>query len=271
MPPVIVACVNLKGGVGKTALAVNFAAYCGRANMNTLLVDLDPQTNATFSCMKVEEWEEHAAKKGTVADLLGARGHASAEGAARDAKSVIRNSVFKNVDLVPSHLDLFTVDLDLGSATARERRLRRALQPVLEGYRLVVCDCPPNLTIPTQNAIAMSTHYVVPISPDFLSALGVALLVTRVRRLSEELEHKIDLAGMVISRVGRPAIHRQQTVAALRQQFTGDVLQAEIKDRVAVSKSAESHLPIYDMGDGLAAAEFEAVSRELLNRMGVTP
>jgi hypothetical protein len=67
--PAVVSCVNLKGGVGKTAISVNFAAYCGSKNLKVLLVDLDPQTNATFSCISVEKWQEHAAKKGTVANL----------------------------------------------------------------------------------------------------------------------------------------------------------------------------------------------------------
>ena len=148
-----VACVNLKGGVGKTAIAVQFAAYCGRQNLRTLLIDLDPQTNATFSCIGIDEWETHASEHGTVADLLGAR-HTTAESSNRDAKSVIIQDVFEGMDLVPSHLDLFSVDLDLATATARETKLRRAIQPVLKDYDIVICDCPPNLTIPTQNALA---------------------------------------------------------------------------------------------------------------------
>ncbi len=68
---VVVSCVNLKGGVGKTALAVNFAAYCGKKDYKTLLVDLDPQTNATFSCISPEAWSKHRKDNGTVADLLG--------------------------------------------------------------------------------------------------------------------------------------------------------------------------------------------------------
>ncbi|TFZ57413.1 hypothetical protein E4V01_15675 [Methylorubrum sp. Q1] len=86
----IVACVNLKGGVGKTALAVNFAAYCGINNLKTLLIDLDPQTNATFSCISPEDWQKHAAEHGTVADLLGVRNHSSAEGTAKDPATVIK-------------------------------------------------------------------------------------------------------------------------------------------------------------------------------------
>ena len=73
--PTILACVNLKGGVGKTAIAVNFAAYCGREGMRTLLVDCDPQTNATFSCIRAEDWAEHAKQCGTIASLLGSEGH----------------------------------------------------------------------------------------------------------------------------------------------------------------------------------------------------
>jgi chromosome partitioning protein len=141
--PFIVACVNLKGGVGKTAIAVNFAAYCGSIGMRTLLVDLDPQTNATFSCISVDQWEEHATKHGTVADLFGARAHANAEGKQKTFDEVVKKGVFKNLDLVPSHVELFTIDLDLASATARESKIKKALTPVLGNYDMIVCDCPP--------------------------------------------------------------------------------------------------------------------------------
>ena len=267
----IVSCVNLKGGVGKTALAVNFAAYCGASGLRTLLIDLDPQTNATFSCIEVDAWEEHATSHGTVADLLGARDHTSAEGTQKTAADVILANVFPKVDLLPSHLDLFSVDLDLSGATARETRLRRAVQPVLPNYDIVVCDCPPNLTIPTQNALALSTHYVVPISPDYLSGIGVGILLLRVAKFSSDMEHAISGAGIVISRVGRPALHREMTVAALRQRFGAQVLDEEIHERVKVSEAAAAHRPIYDMGDDAASQEFTDVSDELLRRIGLNP
>jgi chromosome partitioning protein len=263
------ACVNLKGGVGKTAIAVNFAAYCGMKKLKTLLIDLDPQTNATFSCISVQDWQTHASKKGTVADLLGARSHANAQGSRKEIQSVIRKGVFKNVDLIPSHLDLFTVDLDMASATGRENRLRRALQPVQDKYDIIVCDCPPNLTIPTQNALAASSHYIVPVSPDFLSALGVGLLLSRIVELSDELERDLTRAGIIISRIGRPAQHRAETVAALRKTFGKDVLNAEIRERASVAKSAEKNLPVYQMGDTDADSEFRQMSIEVLQRMGV--
>jgi chromosome partitioning protein len=267
--PKIVSCVNLKGGVGKTALAVNFAAFCGKIDKKTLLIDLDPQTNATFSCVDVNEWERHAAENGTVANLLGHRNHTNAEGNQKTVEDIIIKDVFKNVDLLPSHLDLFSIDLDLSGATARETLLRRAIQPILENYEIIICDCPPNLTIPTQNALTLSTHFIVPISPDFLSSLGVALLLSRVRKFSNDLEQNIEHAGIVISRVGRPASHREMTVAALRQTFNNLVFDQEISERVKVSEAAAKHTPIYEMGDPTSAREFSNVAKELLKRIGV--
>jgi chromosome partitioning protein len=81
----------------------------------------------------------------------------AAEGKKIEVKDVIVKGVFKNVDLIPSHIELFTIDLDLGGATGRELKLRKALKPVLDNYDLIVCDCPPNLTIP-HRTFSLSAH-----------------------------------------------------------------------------------------------------------------
>jgi chromosome partitioning protein len=234
--------------------------------MRTLLVDCDPQTNATFSCILGEEWAEHAKQNGTIASLLGVRSIAG-ETNHKDPATVIKKSVFENVDLVPSHISLFSVDLDLGGAVGRELRLRKALRPVLDHYDMVVCDCPPNLTIPTQNALAMSTHYVVPVPPDYLSILGVALLNNRIDELCENIDHKTINAGIIVSRVGRKAAHRENLLASLRTRFQDLVLKTELRERVAVPESVSLQKPIYDMGDEQASQEFAAMSQELLERI----
>lgn len=261
------AVVNLKGGVGKTAIAVNFAAYCGSIGKRTLLIDLDPQTNATFSCVPVEKWQSHARENGSVADLLGARSYSSAEGRERTARDVIIPSVFKNVDLIPSHLDLFTVDLDLAGATARETRLKRSINDVKDEYEIIVCDCPPNLTIPTQNALALCSDFVIPVSPDFLSGIGITLLVNRVRRFCRDLEHDLEFSGVVFSRVGRDSQHRDEVKSSIMRQIGEKVFPIEIKERSAVSEAAARNTPIYGLHDASAAEEFEQVSKELLKRM----
>ena len=264
----ILSFVNLKGGVGKTALAVNFAAYCGTKGIKTLLIDVDPQTNATFWCMDIDVWESHAKDNGTIANLLGFRPQAFGESGNPDINKIIKKDVFKNVDLIPSHLDLFTIDLDLAGATGREFRLKQAIGPILGDYGIVICDCPPNLTIPTQNALAASTHYVVPISPDYLSGIGVGILLKRIGQFCTDLQgHTLKLSGMVISREGRPAIHRAQTVSALRETFGDDVLRVQVKERVAVSESAGRHISIFDSNDSDAKQEFRLVAEEILLRL----
>ncbi len=264
----VISFVNLKGGVGKTALAVNFAAYCGTKGKKTLLVDVDPQTNATFWCMDIDEWEEHAKSNGTMANLLRFRSQTSGEVSEPDITRIIKRDVFENVDLIPSHPDLFTVDLDLAGATGREYRLRQALEPIIDEYNIVVCDCPPNLTIPTQNALAASTNYVVPISPYYLSGLGVGILLNRINQFCRDLQgHDLKLSGMVISREGRPAIHRAQTVSALRGRFGDTVLEAQIKERVIVSESAAAHKSVFQSNNESARMEFTMMSAEILSKL----
>ena len=265
----IISCVNLKGGVGKTALAVNFACYSAAQGHRTLLIDLDPQTNASIWAMGVEGWKKHAKKYGTVANLLGAREHASAEGKVVTAEDVIAKSVLDGIDLIPSHLDLFTVDLDLAGATNRERRLEKSIKNIIGEYDLIVCDCPPNLTIPTQNALAASTHYVVPVSPDFLSAIGIALLTTRIEEFAEEMDHGIEQAGIVLSRVGRPAKVRSETIESIRGQFGADVLDGEIKERVVVAEAAGNTQSIFQTKDAAAKEEFSSISEQLLDKLGL--
>ncbi|WP_287169912.1 MULTISPECIES: ParA family protein [Pseudomonas] len=269
MAAAIISCINLKGGVGKTALAVNLAAYCGIQDKKTLLIDLDPQTNASFSSIGVQAWQDHVGQHGSVADLLGARKHTSADGTTKNAHETIITDVFENVDLIPSHIDLFTVDLDLAGATSRETRLRRALKDVIDEYDVIICDCPPNLTIPTQNALAVSTHYVVPVSLDFLSAIGVGLLLKRVQEFCTDLEHSLENIGVVISRVGRPALHRDETEATLRKQFGKSVIKTKITERVAVSRCAQQQISIFESKDETSIAEFSLVCKTLLKTAGV--
>ena len=264
---VILSSLNLKGGVGKTTIAVNYAAHCGSKGRRTLLIDLDPQANASFGMIGLEEWEAHAKDNGTVADLLGARTHTSADGTSRGYESVVRKDAFPNVDLIPSHLDLFTVDLDLAGKTSRERLLYRSIKNHTDDYDIIICDCPPNLTLPTQNALALSTHFVVPVSLDYLSVLGIGLLLSRVNRICEDLDKNIENAGIVISRVGRTSRHRQETEATVRSQFGSTVLSGKIADRTAISKAMEDRKPIHQISDESAKAEFAYLFDELDDRL----
>ena len=227
------------------------------------------RTNATFSCITVDDWEAWASSRGTIADLLGLRNHVSAENSQKVAQDVISPNVFRNVDLLPSHLDLFTVDLDLGGRTRRESLLKRELQEIMGDYDLIICDCPPNLTLPTQNALSISTHYVVPVSLDYLSGLGVGLLLPRIERFGADIESSLSNAGIVISRVGRQARHRSETAGAIRAEFGDLVLKPTLTERSAVSEAGSIQTPVHMHSDPAARTEFLAVAEELLTRMQV--
>jgi chromosome partitioning protein len=271
MAKTVLSCVNLKGGVGKTALAVNLAAIAAsKHDLKTLLIDLDPQTNATFWCLGPEGWEKWASKNGTLANLFGVRSHTSAQNKKKSFSKVVCEEVFPGVDLLPSHLDLFTMDLDLAGTPMREHLLKRALKDNMDDYELIICDCPPNLTLPTQNALSISTHYVVPVSLDYLSSLGISLLLNRVEELSEDLEvGGLDCAGIVVSRVGRPSFHRQETKATLQSEFPNHVLDETIGERDVVSRAAQKKKPVHVIEpSGKAAKEFQAVADVVLERCG---
>lgn len=268
--PKVLSCVNLKGGVGKTALAVNLAAIAGDIHgLKTLLIDLDPQTNATFSSIGVDAWEDWDKKQGTIADLFGLANHKSAEGHEKTADDVICTDVFKNVHLLPSHLDLFSCDLELSNRIRREEILVKKLAGILDRYDLVVCDCPPNLSLPTLNALSISSHYVVPVSLDFLSALGISLLIRKIDEFGQEIDRQFTQAGIVISRVGRAARHREETEETIRSTFGSLVLENTIGERADVSESASRHLPVHLFANNDSQREFRAVATEILQSMGL--
>lgn len=265
----VVAFVNLKGGVGKTTLAVNFAAYCVDKKQRTLLIDVDPQTNASLWVMGFDGWKSHSDKKGTVADLMGVGNHKKAQGKKKTASDVIvQNAQNFGFDLIPSHLDLFTIDFDLASAQNKVESLKIAVESVLKNYDVVVIDCPPNLTVPTQSALAFATHFVVPTAADFLSAIGIALLINRVKEKGEELDNLPKLAGVVISKAtSRPSAVREKIENAIRKNptFGANVLDGKIVERSPVMDCTQNRRSVFSLRNRAAVQEFSKTCSLILD------
>jgi chromosome partitioning protein len=166
---IVISLLNMKGGVGKTTVAVNLAAYLARDHgKRVLLVDLDPQTNASLSLMPEKAWSAWAAEHGTMADIfeVGGEGKRGKTDDPHKFKDCIVHNVVPEIpglDLIPSHLKLTFLDLDLAARPGRERILGRSLDKVRGDYDMILCDCPPRAKHRSLGAQSSATDRFVPV------------------------------------------------------------------------------------------------------------
>jgi len=217
--------INFKGGVGKSTLAVETATSLAKHfGKRVLLVDLDPQTNATFYLMDHNKWQSWQETNGSLKTLFEA--YLAGHGASFAVSQVIKkdllsqggNSLVPGLELLPSHLALIQVDVQLAAKTTIEEGIfsnlaiiRQALQQVQAQYDYVIFDCPPNFNLVTQNGLFASDAYVIPAIPDYLSTLGINLIRGEVERFSHQMRQALatvggtfngpELKGIVFTRV----------------------------------------------------------------------
>jgi chromosome partitioning protein len=277
MPATVISLINMKGGVGKTTVAVNLAACLARNHQKkVLLVDLDPQTNASLSLMPEKEWTKWAAEHGTMADVFeldAKRRHGDDNAKFKDC--IVHGVVpeIPGLDLIPSHLKLTFLDLDLAARPGRERIFGRKLAKVLDDYDLILCDCPPNLQTATQNALYASDYFLVPTQPDFLSSVGLSLLLDRLDYLKKELEFKIKCLGVVFTRVRRHVAFHQETMERLpgEKEFRKlHFFKTVIPENVTLSEAPMAAKPIalYD-ASAPGAEAFRDLAAEVVARLGL--
>lgn len=238
----------MKGGVGKTTSVVEIATLLATEHKKKVLViDLDPQTNATLSLITLSKWEE-VKDTATIADVLGMNRGASSRDEEFDIKdAIIKNAGgIRNLDLIPSHLELTFLDLDLVSIPARESVLKNQMDKAELNYDFVLIDCPPNLTLAPQNALIISDYIIVPVVPEIFPAIGLPLLVNRVLKWRKSFKGcTVEFLGMVFTKVDNrySTIHAPQMDALRRKNvihcFSTVIPQnADITKAVAESKPA---------------------------------
>ena len=191
----IISFINYKGGVGKTTIAVETAATLARQyGFKVLIVDLDPQTNASFYLVREEAWEEWAESHGSLKDVF----QSAINDEPFEISDAIMTDLYGCLDLMPSHLDLLPVDLELAAkwgAQSSEAKMiiKDRLGPVIDagGYDFVVIDCPPNLNLVTQNALMLSDSYVVVCLPEYFSVRGIGLIETQIDKMMEQINNNL--------------------------------------------------------------------------------
>jgi chromosome partitioning protein len=177
------------------------------------------------------------------------------------------------LDLVPSHLRLTFLDLDLASRPGRERIFGRKLDKIASEYDLILCDCPPNLQTATQNALFASDFYLVPMQPDFLSSVGLGLLLDRLSYLKTELQFKIRCLGVVFSRVRRHVAFHQETMKRLPHEKEFKKLHffsTVIPENITVSEAPMASKPVVLFDPSAPGAQaFAELASEVAERLGL--
>jgi chromosome partitioning protein len=270
----IISFINMKGGVGKTTCAVNLATYLARDHgKRVLLIDFDPQTNASLSVMSERDWEKWQDIHGTMADVLEVQWKKKSAEHAKFKDCIITNVLpeVPGLDLIPSHLSLTFLDLDLAARPGRERIFSRKIEKVREEYDLILCDCAPNLMTGTQNALYASDWYCIPMQPDYLSSVGLTLLQDRLAYLRKELEFKISCLGIVFTRVRHWLRYHAETMERLRTDKALKRLhffETFIPENIKLAEAPMEAKPIA-LHDGTAtgAEAFKLLTAEFLGRL----
>jgi chromosome partitioning protein len=225
----VYAIANQKGGVGKTTTAVNVAACIAEAGFATLLVDIDPQANATLGIGAAKDLEPN------IYDVLAGRA---------DFASTIRDTEISTLKLVPAHPDLAGANVELPREAGSETRLREALAGMRERFDYILLDCPPSLGPLTVNALVAADRVIVPVQTEYFALEGLAGLLDTLALIQRELNPRLTIAGMLLTmHDGRTRLARD-VEREVRQHFPSLVFDTVIPRNVRVGEAPSYGRPV---------------------------
>ena len=249
----IIAISNQKGGVGKTTTSVNLSACVAEAGKRTLLVDIDPQGNAT-SGLGVGTAQE--AK--TIYEVL--LGEA-------EAKDACVDTGFDGLMLIPASIELAGAEVELVGLEGREGLLKTALEPLRDSYDYIFIDCPPSLGLLTLNALTAADSVLVPIQCEYYALEGVGQLMNTIKLVRKKLNPALEVEGIVLTMFDARTNLGAQVVAEVRNHFPKEAFATLIPRNVRLSEAPSYGMPIhrYDSRCNGAAA-YRALAKELIGR-----
>lgn len=248
---------NQKGGVGKTTSALNIAACLARAGKRVLLVDSDPQGNATTG-IGVRKKDVHL----TVYDVLIGRAQAQS--------AVVRTNV-ANLSLLPSGIDLVGAEIELAEEEKREYRLKEALEPLRSAYDYLLVDCPPALGLVTINTLVAADGVVIPMLCEYYSLEGLSQLSNTVRLIRKRFNPSLELVGVLINMYDGRLNLTVSVLEEIKKFFPGKLFRTPIPRSVRISEAPSYGMSILDYDrNGKGAAAYASVARELMERCAPT-
>lgn len=251
----IIAVANQKGGVGKTTTAVNLSAALGALEKRVLLIDADPQANAT-SGLGIDPNET---QKGTY-ELI--------EGAYPATELVLKTST-PNVDIIPAHLDLVAVELEIIDSPRREFFLAEALKTVVDTYDYIIIDCAPSLGLITLNALTAAGGVLVPIQCEYYALEGLGKLLNTIKKVQELHNEDLDIQGLLLTMFDSRLRLSNQVADEVRNHFGELVFETIIHRNIKLSEAPSygENIIAYDAGSK-GAENYLNLAQELIAKAG---
>ena len=254
METVVVALANQKGGVGKTTTAINFSACLAEKNKKILLVDLDPQANATSGLGLEKE-----AGASIFSALLGERSGASQ----------IKNTKIRNLDIIPSELDLAGSEIAIAKHDDYLHKLKYALSPVVDSnkYDVIILDCPPSRGILFMNALNLADEVIIPMQCEYLALEGLGVMVDIVSQVADAGNSALHISGILMTMYNPSTNLSQQVVQEVIKHFGDRVFETLIPRNVRLSEAPSFGLPVNKHDPHcIGTAAYRSLAKEFIAR-----